>query len=106
MCLSLFFYIQFKLLPHSLQTFGYGAVRLIAERLCNFLLRFTAFPHDENNTVILRQRGKESVSQFRIGFFRAFSGRKETSGTFNGISVAFHHFFKRQCRTELRIGKS
>lgn len=35
--LSLFFYIQFKLLPHSLQAFGHGAVRLITECLCNFL---------------------------------------------------------------------
>lgn len=32
---------KFKLLPHGLQTFGHGTVRLITEHLCNFLLRFT-----------------------------------------------------------------
>ena len=59
-----------------MQAFGHGAVRLIAERLRNFLLRFAFFTHDENRTVILRQRGKESVSQFRIGVFCALGGKK------------------------------
>ena len=36
--LTLLFHMFLKLLPHSLQAFGHGAVRLIAERLRNFLL--------------------------------------------------------------------
>lgn len=37
MSLTLLFHMFLKLLPHSLQAFGHGAVRLIAERLRNFL---------------------------------------------------------------------
>ena len=39
--LTLLFHMFLKLLPHSLQAFGHGAVRLIAERLRNFLITRT-----------------------------------------------------------------